>query len=51
MSIAGRYALALAKQYSIPALFYKPEKGLQPILEKVKEWIGDEILFLAGYLR
>ncbi|MEM2592018.1 MAG: PIN domain-containing protein [Thermofilaceae archaeon] len=51
VSIADCYTLALAKQYSIPALFYKPEKELQPILEKVKEWIGNEILFLAEYLR
>lgn len=50
LSLADCHSLALAKQYRIPVLFYRRERELEPLLEKLREWVGSELLFLAELL-
>ena len=46
ISIIDCYTLALAKTYELPALFYKLEKEFRPIIEKLKNWINNELKFI-----
>jgi len=47
VSLADCHTLSLAKKMSLPALFYKLESGFRPIIQELKDWIGNEILFLV----
>ena len=46
ISIADCHTLALAKTYRIPPLFYRLEKEFEPIIEKIKQWINNEVRFV-----
>ncbi len=46
ISIADCHTLALAKEYGIPALFYRLENEFKPILDRLKTWINNEIYFI-----
>lgn len=46
ISIVDCHTLALAKEYNLPALFYKMEKEFKPIIDNLKKWVKNEILFL-----
>lgn len=47
VSIVDCHTLALARKYSMPALFYRAERELEPIVEDLKEWLGNKILFFV----
>ena len=47
ISIVDCHTLALAKRYSVPALFYRLERRLKPMLDDLRRWVGSEILFLG----
>jgi len=47
ISIVDCHALALARDYGMPALFYRREREFEPILDDLKEWVGNDIFFLV----
>lgn len=47
ISIIDCHTLALAREYNMPVLFYRREKEFEPIVDDLKEWIRNRILFLV----
>ena len=47
VGLADCHTLSLAKKMSLPALFYKLGNEFRPIIQELKDWIGNEILFLV----
>ena len=47
ISIVDCHTLALAREYNMPVLFYRMEKEFEPIVNDLKKWLGNEIIFLV----
>ena len=47
INIVDCHTLALAREYDMPALFYRREKKFEPIVDDLKKWVGNEIFFLV----
>ncbi len=47
ISMVDCHTLALAREYKIPALFYRLENRFKPIVNQLKTWINNEIYFIT----
>lgn len=47
VSMVDCHTLALARDYGMPALFYRVEREFRGILEELEKWVGGSLLFLA----